>query len=158
LIYYWTKYVKKRVSFISGYRVKNWRANDQGEVQLVKDEAGVDVFGNIPKTLEVRTNHHSQFEGPLTSIIPFRDFHHFKEFHKPWFKLKRKRKRIDHGPHEFWFETLYKVNKEYKLGIDVNNVGFKMPSLGLFPAHIMIENTKEARQKNDLLISKSSEK
>ncbi len=73
---------------------------------------------------------------------------------KPWLDLKIK--KIEHTPHEFWFETLHKVNKEYKFGIDVDNVGFKKPSLGLFPANIMIEKTKEARKKNDLLISQSS--
>jgi hypothetical protein len=112
------------------------------------------IFGNIAKhaSIDFVTRHHSKESLKLQFKAPFRDFHHFREKTKPWLNSNIK-KMVHHEPQKFWYETLHKANKEYKFGIDIDHIGLNMPRLGLFPAFIMVEETKQAREKNDLLSS-----
>jgi len=149
LIYYWTKYVKKKVTIITGDRVKTYLEID-GKVQLARDEDGHEIFKNVQKGVDnVRTNHHSRTSFSLPNIVPYRDFHHFKEKFKPW--LTNVSKKIDHGPHEFWYEALNKLNDEhgFKINMDEFHV-FRSPSLGMYPRHTMIEDMKRLREEKDL--------
>ncbi len=75
----------------------------------------------------------------MKNTPPYRDHHHFKEFYKPW--VCQKRQRVDHGPHELWFQILRTANNDWDLNIDIDDVeknGMLKPSLGLFPAKKMV--------------------
>ena len=145
LIYYWTKYVKKKVTIVNGGKVKTFLENDKGEVYEARVEEGGKVFKDVTKTLNVDSNHLSLHS--VKHLPPYRDFHHFKERYKPW--VKTNAPFINHGPHELWFYILREINDELKLGIDVDKVGFKRPKLGLFPTFNMVEQMKKIREKED---------
>ena len=142
-MYHWAKYVQKKVTVVNGDRVKSYRADEIGEVKLVRDENGDDLFKNITKSCNVKSIHRG-VGGKLPSRVPYRDFHHFREFYKPWVALKKH--RIDRGPHELWFKVLRDINERYEFGIDVDNIGFVKPNLGLFPTHNMVHETKLKRE------------
>lgn len=148
LIYYWTKYVKKRVTIANGPRVKTWKANDEGNIELVRDVPGEEIFGHIEKTLKVKAIHRATFN--LHTHVPYRDFHHFKEYFKPW--VASKAYRVDHGPHELWFDVLKELNERHSFGIDIDNIGFKKPNLGLFPTFNDVEAMKLKHENNTATI------
>ena len=130
---------------IKGTRVKTFNADAKGSIQLIRDVPGDEVFKDYPKTFHVRPSHHSRPRYKLTTTPPYRDFHHFKEHFKPWVSQQSYKK--DHGPHELWYEVLEDINKRYGFGIDVKNIGFKKPNLGLFPTFNMVEDMKKLQEK-----------
>ena len=129
--------------------MKTWKANDDGKVELVRDESGAQIFGHIEKKSDVRPIHRGPYK--VIKFIPFRDFHHFREFYKPW--VAQKKHKVDHGPHELWFDVLREINERYNFGIDMDNIGFKKPSLGLFPTFNEVEKMKAMHEKNDLQLA-----
>lgn len=138
----WTKYVQKKVTICNGPRVKTYKEDENGIMKKVRDVPQEEVFGAYPKRAnQVRTVHHSRPKFLLGSSPPYRDFHHFKEYFKPW--VIQKKHRIDHGPHEYWFKVLKEINERYEFGINVDKIGFKKPNLGLFPTFNMVEEMKE---------------
>ena len=141
-MYHWTKYVKKRVTIVVGNSVKSYRADENGEVHLLRNQSGPELFKNITKICNVRPIHRSN-GGKLPSIVPYRDFHHFRESYKPWIK----KNKHDRGPEKLWFSVLRELNEKYEFGIDVENIGFRKPSLGLFPTHNMVHQTKLVRER-----------
>jgi len=147
LLYYWTKYKKKKVSMFFGKYLRTWIENEKGESEMVRDELSEDVLKEVPQPIFIPT----QRDMRLNNYPPTRDFHHFVERTKPWLD-----KSIANNPHahvdeptnayELWFNTLRKIEAEYHFGIDTENVWVGKPTLGTFPAHSMVMWAKEARQ------------
>ncbi len=131
--------MKKKVTIINGDRIKTWNTDGTGTLHLHQDIEGSIVFENITKSLHVDAVHRSRAPN-LHLYPPYRDFHHFKELHKPWLVMLED--RIDHGPHQFWFTKLNEINEAYNLQIDTENIVFDKPSLGIFPSLNMIKEVK----------------
>lgn len=125
---------------INGIRTKTFHSINN-TIQITSDVATESVFAAYPKTFPTAPKHHTRNIFKLGTTPPYRDFHHFKEFFKPWVSKKPERK--DHGPHELWFDVLRDVNERYGFGIDVDNIGFDKPNLGLFPTFNMVEAMKK---------------
>ena len=162
LVYYWTKYVKKHVTLINASILNTWVPNITDPAnptpQLVYSLPSTQFFNNhyplVPKknSFNVSPNHHAGKN--LPNIIPYRDFHHFKEHYKPWLKKGNNKKgRQDHGPQRFWYKTLKKVNEEWNLGLVedlTNKLEFNKPDLGLFPTNKMVEDMKQVRDEESV--------
>ena len=142
--------MKKRVTMINGVWTKTFHSvNDT--IQVTRKVSTETIFAAYPKTFPTKSLHHTRNIYKLKSTPPYRDFHHFKEYFKPWVALKRERK--DHGPHELWFNVLRDVNERYGLGIDVDDVehiGFRKPNLGLYPTFNMVEAMRQHGDKKEV--------
>ena len=141
-MYHWAKYVQKKVTIVNFDKVKTYRADEDGTVKLVREENGEDLFKNIIKPCNVDAIHRGTRGAAFR--VPYRDFHHFREFYKPWVALKPERR--DRKPHELWFQVLRDTNERYEFGIDVDNIGFVKPNLGMFPTHNMVHETMLKRE------------
>ena len=151
LIYYWTKYIKKRVSILNADLVKTWTPDDtttNNKVHLSKVQSSLEIFAPYPKTIKVPSEHRALFQ--IGHIPPYRDFHHFKQFYKPWVTLQNTHK-IDHGPHEYWWKTLGVINEKYEMELNLTNIQFMKPKLGLYPAHSMVEDLRKLKNCTGIL-------
>ena len=132
--------MKKRLTIIIGSRIKTWIADENGSPSLLYDVDASEVFVNITKASNVTAIHRSRAN--VRDCLPYRDFHHFKQLHKPW--IVANENRIDHGPHEFWLSKLYEMDNMY--GFQIENIIFEKPSLGIYPTLKMIEDVKMAQK------------
>jgi lipopolysaccharide biosynthesis glycosyltransferase len=152
LLYYWTKYVKKNVTIINGKKVTTWKENENGNVQLIREESTEEMFQNVTSVGEVTPNH--RFAYLSNFVRPYKDFHHFVQNLKPWLD-----KTIAHNPNahidkprnqnDLWFNTLRKIEADHHLGINTTNVWNGKPTLGSFPAKSMVMWAKESREKDN---------
>ena len=100
----------------------------------------------------VKPSHRNGF---LDHATPYRDFHHFVQKMKPWLDKEiannpHAHVEIPRSPYELWFNTLRKIEAEYNFGIDTTNVWNGRPTLGTFPSHVMVKQSKQDReQKNN---------
>lgn len=149
MIYHWTKYVKKKVTQANGRRLRTFGEDKNGNIVVIRDVSQEEVFHAYPKNFHVHPGHHSKPKFGLKTSPPYRDFHHFKEYYKPWVSQKSERK--DHGPHELWYQVLRNINEKYKFGLDVDEVekiGFPRPKLGMYPTFNMVEEVRKHHEKN----------
>ena len=161
LIYYWMKYVRKHVTLINGKTIKTWVPNitapSNPTPQLIYNIPTIQFFDNqyplVPKKhpMNVDPNHKSRaFIHNLEMYPPYRDFHHFKEKFKPW--INNRYTNLNRALHELWFDILNRANKELNLGLigNITKLEFGKPDLGMFPAHKMVEDMKNLREKKDM--------
>ena len=133
LLFYWTKYVKKKVTILFGDKVRTYNENDEsGEVELVKEESAKTIFVNVPPVGNVTAKHRNRI---LTHhIAPYKHFHHFVEKTKPWLdkKTANNPKYVDNptNPTEFWLKSLLEINTKYNLDLRTDNIWYGKPSLG----------------------------
>ena len=132
--------MKKRLTIIIGSRIKTWIADENGSPSLPYDVDATKVFVNITKASNVTAIHRSRAN--LRNCLPYQDFHHFKQLHKPWFATNEQ--SIIRGPHEFWLSKLHEMDKVY--GFQIEKVISKQPSQGIFPTLKMIDDVKMAQQ------------
>lgn len=121
------------------------------------------VFKHIKTIIDVRPVHLSRpkrlykvqkkiipINDPIVDLPPYRDYHHYTQKSKPWI-LDQDQQTLDENraPSTLWWDTLRKMNEELQLNINIKKVGFKSPSLGLFPTFNMIEQMKKHREGQD---------
>lgn len=149
LLYHWTKYVKKCVTILLGERVVTYKADENGNILVVRNETSKNVFNNVhfPKTkLRIRN------ANKMNHVVPYNTFVHFVEATKPWFDRHAKNppKDIDSiedatSTKQLWYHVLRKVNEKYNLNIDAENLSIGRPLLGLFPTNQQVMLANNAR-------------
>jgi lipopolysaccharide biosynthesis glycosyltransferase len=153
LLYYWTKYFKKKVSMINRDIIKTWKEGENGQVEMVREEKTIDVFGNQTHEGAYVKPRHRDFN--LSNfLVPYKDFHHFVQKRKPWLDKKiatspNRHVKTPRNEYQLWFNTLRKIEAEYHLGINTKNVYHGRPTLGTTPANSMIMDVKNNNEKND---------
>lgn len=126
--------------------LNTWKENEKGEVELVREENTIDIFGNAWNTSSIiKANHRNR---DITHVPPYKDFHHFVQRTKPWLNREISQNPYGHvdipkSPYELWFNTLRKIEAEYKFGINTTNVWNGKPTLGTFPANSMVQQSKD---------------
>ncbi len=151
LLYYWTKYVKKKVTFLFGDKVRTYSENkESGIVEMMREEAAKDFFAKAPGIGIVKPKHRDMYLSNY--IAPYMHFHHFVQRRKPWLNEELARNPIEHvdnprNENELWFNTLRDINTKYNLGINTTNIWVGRPTLGTFPARSMVKWAKESREK-----------
>ena len=139
LWFYYTKYVRKDVTFIIGDKLQTWGRNpnstDDSEPYLVRE-----VFKELEKyTPEplVWQNNCKKGSRHFRCLPPYSDIGHFMGKTKPWQKGS-KRTGDQHSIRKLWFQELRVINKELNIGLDrkINDDrGFlETPPLGFLPA------------------------
>ncbi len=150
LLYHWTKYVKKQVTIIKGRTVKTFRADVNGDVQIVKNEPYKHVFGDI----DVPLGKLNMMSHGMKNVVPYRGFIHFTENHKPWFSKVSRNPPSDvrymeeaESGVQLWYHVLRKIIKMHKVKINADKISIARPILGLYPTNAMVMWTKQAREK-----------
>lgn len=145
LLYYWTKYHKKKVSIIIKDKIQKWGSNEKGDSVMVSEIFSKNIFGKPKKFILSPGNHHK-------GDHPYCDFEHFVQTFKPWLPMQARNppddvKNIDDSENTkvLWYHLLRKLNKELELGINVENLKIGRPSLGLFPTNEMVQETLNAK-------------
>ena len=149
LLFYWTKYVKKKVTILCGDKVRTYDENSiSGEVELVKEESAMTIFENAPSIKNVTAMHRNRYLSH--HIAPYKHFHHFVQKRKPWLdkKMANNPNYVDYpkDPVELWFKSLLEINSKYNLDLRTDNVWYGRPTLGTFPANSMVKWAKESRE------------
>ena len=80
LLYYYTKYFRKSVSFIYGKEVDHWGTSENGTLQLLS--SGPTLLG---QNYSCEAAKHGKFS---SRVSPLRDFTHFSGSSKPWRRSK----------------------------------------------------------------------
>jgi hypothetical protein len=118
-VYYWVKYVKKTVSFLTYKGAINWGERD-GKVIALK---------RIRNPFDQYSKPRFQYKPSCNRFIC--DFVHFTRTSKPWIVSQPP---LDNAfdltnPEHLWWHTLLAVNKELGMGVDFSNwtVGQKPP-------------------------------
>jgi len=115
LLYYWTKYVKRRVSVMAGFgRLETWIPGKNGTVHLKKaEEWPIPPHNNIfwwPK------------QKGRTGVR--KDFYHYMGRHKPWTQklpdLSAETKFKNH--YYYWQYSLMEVDKQFNVGINFTDL------------------------------------
>lgn len=150
LLYHWTKYVKNKLSIINGDKVQTWGSDEHGELKMISERPGKEVFINIPRHCKLKPMHHMHVSGISTfgmrEVTPYRDFHHFKSKLKPWLK-KNSQSKHKKGVMRLWFLVLDSASEKYGLNINIEDVAYAKPILGMFPTHAMVMHAQAGREK-----------
>jgi alpha-N-acetylglucosamine transferase len=153
LLYHWMKYVKKNVTLIRGNGVKTWKADGNGNVKMIREQKGTDIFGDVTRHGTV----YQHLQSGMDNTVPYRDFKHFTQLAKPWLKGTAKKpppiveniKDVRY-PVQLWYHILRQLNSEHNFGINTEHLSLKLPSLGLTPTHNMVMMTNDAKKNNTL--------
>ncbi len=140
LIYYWTKYVQQNISIIGRDTIQTWKSQN-GKVKMIKQVPRNTVFGNNvePADVIIKPQHRqsgarsssidqNDYDEELSTIIPYRDFHHCKEEDcKPW-NVKTPPDVVNDiadvkdGPIQLWYHMLRTINAQNGFGIDTEKL------------------------------------
>ena len=149
LLYHWTKYTKKKVTMITGKSVKSLEAVEDGDTTMVREEASRAIFGDVKR-------YSSLSFLQRVSNAPYRDFKHFTQRTKPWFKKVAQNppkdvEKIDQATNanQLWYHMLRRINKKYKLDIDAENLKENFPILGLYPTFEQVMNANDRKQEKE---------
>lgn len=149
LLYHWVKYVKKKVTIIRSNYVKTYNQDESGNVQLIRQQSGDDVFSDVVRYGKMTFYMHNG----VHNVFPYKDYKHFVEATKPWLKRTAKNPPQDvptlddaKFPNQLWFHVLRKLRKEYGFDVDPNNLNMDRAKLGHQPHPNMVDGAKIARQ------------
>lgn len=124
LLYHWVKYVKRKVSIVSGVEVDNYRPSNLRELVKV-DAILTEPFRDytcLPKRYEDTFGELPTYQAQ--GLAPYRDFVHFLGSNKPWKKSvpPAVATNLDsETPEQYWFHMLRLLNHKLKMGVDFEN-------------------------------------
>eukprot|EP00588_Corethron_pennatum_P032212 CAMPEP_0194341362 /NCGR_PEP_ID=MMETSP0171-20130528/89453_1 /TAXON_ID=218684 /ORGANISM="Corethron pennatum, Strain L29A3" /LENGTH=469 /DNA_ID=CAMNT_0039106677 /DNA_START=524 /DNA_END=1930 /DNA_ORIENTATION=+ len=128
LFYYFTKYVLQDVSIVIGTRVQAWGPGreDGGPPKKISEINGLLKFPtSVPLAYQDECDNPSNLG--MRCFAPYNSFAHFMGETKPWQVgvevqyMKRQTSRHTYAASRLWFKELAKLNKKYKMGLDIEN-------------------------------------
>ena len=124
LWYYFQKYVQQNVSIIIGDRLQNITPGPDGKPQKEEFRDVLTKYSPTPIADQHRCMKGNRNFGQAHICNPvYRDFAHFMGKKKPWFKMPCRGCGAAelHQPHQRWFDELAEINREFKMGLDMEH-------------------------------------
>lgn len=149
LLYHWVKFIKKSFSIIRAKDIENWGANAYGKLRMEK-RLSFDIFEGVRKRKCWST---VVTKGALCEP-PRSDHVHFTSKLKPWFggpKHSLSKDLSNPDPFKLWFNVLYVLNDELKIGIDFEKWprGQHFPEYGMYPSYKTIATSIQRRVESE---------